>query len=108
MEGEIAFFHLDGLVLGLWTREHLAADACVPDGGGWGGTTLAKNFRTREAVDTAFAHALGAGATLLKEPVEADWGGYSGYVADPDGHPWELAFNPSWPLDDHGSLVLPG
>jgi uncharacterized protein len=106
-EGEIAFFQLNGLVLGLWPRHLLAADARVVDGGGWGGITLAQNLRSREEVDAAFERALAAGAKELKRPIDTEWGGYSGYVADPDGHPWELALNPYWPLNADGSLTLP-
>jgi uncharacterized protein len=106
-EGEVAFFQLNGMVLGLWLRHLLAEDAQVTDGGGWGGIALAQNQVSREAVDAAVAKALAAGATLLKSPVETDWGGYSGYVADPDGHAWELALNPFWPLSEDGSLTLP-
>ena len=73
-----------------------------------GGIALAQNHRSRDAVDAAVAQAVAAGATLLKAPEATDWGGYSGYVADPDGHPWEIAHNPSWPLADDGSLTLPG
>ena len=58
-------------------------------------------------VDEAFAGALAAGATALKRPETAFWGGYSGYLADPDGHIWELAHNPFFPLDADGNLVLP-
>ncbi len=107
-EGGIAFFQLNGMVLGLWPRRLLAEDAQVIDAGGWGGIALAQNLPSREAVDAAVAAALAAGARLLKAPVETEWGGYSGYVADPDGHAWELAFNPHWPLAPDGSLTLPG
>ncbi len=106
-EGEVAFFQLNGMVLALWSRASLAADARLPDPGGWGGVTLAQNHRTREAVDAAVERAVAAGATLLKPPEATDWGGYSGYVGDPDGHPWELALNPYWPLSEDGSLTLP-
>ncbi len=108
VEGEIAFFQLNGMVLGLWPRTLLAEDARVPDGGGWGGLTLAQNQGSREEVDAVVAAMVGAGGTLLKEPVATDWGGYSGYASDPDGHPWEIAHNPSWPLAADGSLTLPG
>jgi catechol 2,3-dioxygenase-like lactoylglutathione lyase family enzyme len=107
-EGVIAFFQLNGCVLGLWPRALLADDAQVTDLGGWGGITLAQNQRSPQAVDEAVARAVAAGATLLKAPVATEWGGYSGYVADPDGHPWEIAHNPYWPLADDGSLTLPG
>jgi len=69
--------------------------------------TLAINWPTRAEVDAAWTAALAAGATPLKEPLEVFWGGYSGYYADPDGHVWELAMNPFWPLQDDGSLILP-
>jgi catechol 2,3-dioxygenase-like lactoylglutathione lyase family enzyme len=106
--GEIAFFQLNGCVLGLWPRHLLAEDAQVADGGGWGGIALAQNQRSRDEVDAAVARAVAAGATLLKAPVATEWGGYSGYVADPDGHAWEIAHNPYWPLGEDGSLTLPG
>ena len=107
-EGEVAFFQLNGLVLALWGRDALAHDAQVADGGGWGGIALAQNQVSREAVDVVVARAEAAGATVLKAPEETEWGGYSGYVADPDGHAWEIAHNPFWPLAADGSLVLPG
>ena len=107
VEGEIAFFQLNGLALALFGRDALAEDARLPRDAGWGGIALAQNLPTREEVDAAFEQALAAGATALKPPVATAWGGYSGYVADPDGHPWELALNPDWPLDEDGSLTLP-
>ena len=106
-EGTIAFFQLNGLALALFGREALAGDARLPMDAGWGGVTLAQNLRSRDEVDAAFERALAAGATALKRPVATEWGGYSGYVADPDGHPWELALNPYWPLGEDGSLTLP-
>jgi uncharacterized glyoxalase superfamily protein PhnB len=69
--------------------------------------TLAQNFPTEAEVDTAFAAALAAGATVLKRPAKVFWGGYSGYYADPDGHVWEVAMNPFWPLSEDGRLTLP-
>jgi hypothetical protein len=106
--GVVAFFQLNACALALWPRRLLADDAGIADGGGWGGIALAQNQRSRDDVDAVFARAIAAGAAELRPPVETDWGGYSGYVADPDGHPWEIAHNPSWPLDDDGSLTLPG
>jgi catechol 2,3-dioxygenase-like lactoylglutathione lyase family enzyme len=108
VEGVVAFFQLNACALALWPRRLLADDAGIADGGGWGGIALAQNQRSRDDVDAVFARAIAAGAAELRPPVETDWGGYSGYVADPDGHPWEIAHNPSWPLDDDGSLTLPG
>ena len=74
---------------------------------GKGATTLARNLATEAEVDAAFALALEAGATVVKRPEKVFWGGYSGYFADPDGHVWELAMNPFWPLNEDGTLTLP-
>jgi uncharacterized protein len=105
---EVAFFHGNGLALALYGRAALAADAAVPDHPtGFSGVTLAHNARSKEEADTVFADALAAGATSLKRPHDTSWGGYSGYFADPDGHLWEVAWNPFFPLDAHGNLSLP-
>ena len=69
--------------------------------------TLAINFAAAEEVDAAFATATGAGAAVLAAPAEQHWGGHVAYVADPDGHVWELAHNPFWPLGPGGALTLP-
>jgi uncharacterized glyoxalase superfamily protein PhnB len=104
----IAFYQLNGQVLGLFGRAALAADQGRPNATlGTGAVTLAQNFATQADVDTAFAKALAAGATKLKAPEKVFWGGYSGYYADPDGHVWEVAMNPFWPLAEDGSLTLP-
>jgi catechol 2,3-dioxygenase-like lactoylglutathione lyase family enzyme len=107
MEGDVAFFQLNGLVLALWRRTELAADARLQVEEGWGGVALAQNQRSREEVDALLGRIVAAGGTVLKTPEPTDWGGYSGYVADPDGHPWEIAHNPFWPLGEDGSLTLP-
>jgi catechol 2,3-dioxygenase-like lactoylglutathione lyase family enzyme len=101
----VVFYDLGGFRLGLFGLDDLAADQ-GRDGQalGAGAMTLAQNFPDRPAVDAAFARALGAGAGALKRPVATPWGGYSGYVTDPDGHVWELAHNPFWPLDNEGWL----
>ena len=100
---EITFFALNGTWLGLYPWDKLAEDAMVPEAGsGFRGTTLAHNLASKEAVDTLMEQVVNAGATLVKRPQDASWGGYSGYFADPDGHLWELAWNPhSWigPVD---------
>jgi uncharacterized protein len=103
----IAFFQLHGQALALFGRAALAADQGRPDAMlGTGAVTLAQNFATTADVDAAFAAALTAGATALKAPEAVFWGGYSGYWADPDGHVWEVAMNPFWPLNADGSLTL--
>ncbi|MEY9846034.1 VOC family protein [Streptacidiphilus sp. MAP5-3] len=108
-EGVIAWFRTADSVLGLFPTEELAADAGVPDGGEptFRGVTLAQNLGSREEVDAAMAHALAVGADLVKAPVAMEWGGYSGYFADPDGHLWELCHNPGFPLTPEGRLDLP-
>lgn len=103
----IAFFQLGGLVLALFPRASLAEDAqVIDDGQGFDGVTLAHNYPSEEAVDAAMAHALASGAVLKKKPQKVFWGGYSGYFADPDGHLWEVAYNPFVKVDDHGIVTL--
>lgn len=104
----VAFYQLHGLALGLFGRADLAKDQ-GREGAvlGTGAITLAQNFATEAEVDAAFAAAIAAGGTVLKTPEKVFWGGYSGYWADPDGHVWEVAMNPFWPLAADGSLTLP-
>lgn len=103
----IVFYQINGMVLGLFGRGPLAKDQGRPDAKlGTGAMTLAQNYRTTEEVDAAYTKALSIGATALKTPQDVFWGGYSGYYADPDGHVWEVAHNPFWPLNDDGSLTL--
>lgn len=107
-EGEVAFYQINGMALGFFGLEPLAADQGRPDAKlGTGAMTLAQNFATEADVDAAYARAIAAGATALKTPEKVFWGGYSGYYADLDGHVWEVAHNPFWPLNDDGSLTLP-
>ena len=104
----ITFLKTNGTVLALFRRDALAQDAGVENGAsGFSGITLAHNLASEAEVDAAFAHAVASGATAVKQPHKVFWGGYSGYFADPDGHLWELAFNPYAPFDDKGNLVLP-
>jgi catechol 2,3-dioxygenase-like lactoylglutathione lyase family enzyme len=104
---DVAFFQLNGIVLSLFSREHLAADAQVDaGGGGFSGISLAYNARSREDVDAALAEAERAGARILKPARDVFWGGYSGYFADPDGHLWEVAWNPEWELSPEGAVRL--
>lgn len=91
----VAFFTLNGTWLGLYGWDALADDAQVDaSGNGFRGVTLAHNLASKTEVDTVFQQALDAGATATKVPQEVFWGGYSGYFADPDGHLWEIAYNP--------------
>jgi predicted lactoylglutathione lyase len=97
-----------GVGLGLFSRSALAEDAHIAEAGsGFGGITLAQNLPSKEAVDHAMRSAIAAGGKLLKKPRDVFWGGYSGYFADPDGHAWELAWNPFFPLSADGGITLP-
>jgi len=105
----IAFFEMQGSVFGLYEWSALADDAKVPaEGSGFRGVTLAMNLATVADVDEVFAEWVAAGATPMVEPHTAFWGGYSSYVADLDGHLWEIAHNPYAHLDDDGRLVMGG
>ena len=106
-EAEVTFFQLGGIALSLWGRAELASDAEMPDGSGWGGVALAHNARSRPGVDEILEEARAAGARIMKHARETFWGGYVGYFADPDGHLWEVAWNPHFPLDADGSVRLP-
>ena len=108
-QDSVAFFQLNGIGLSLFPRAELAKDAEVADSAaGFSGITLAHNLRSEAEVDTLFAEMVAAGATAVKTPRKVFWGGYSGYVADPDGHLWELAHNPFFPLDAVGNVTLAG
>jgi catechol 2,3-dioxygenase-like lactoylglutathione lyase family enzyme len=103
----MAFFQLNGLVLGLYPFERLAEDCKLPGGPPAGAVTLACNARSQAEVDALLAQAVAAGATLQVPAHKAFWGGYSGYFLDPDGHPWEVAFNPFFALAGDGAVILP-
>ena len=104
---DVFFFAAGGLVVALWDRAALAQDSCVADSGGWGGITLAHNVRSPAEVDAVLAQAAAAGATAGRSGAPTAWGGYSGVFLDPDGHPWEVAHNPGWPLRVDGTVELP-
>ena len=105
-EDDVVFFQAGGMIVSLWDRGRLAEDSGVTDGGGWGGVTLALNVRSPAEVDAAIAEARAAGARIAREGAETFWGGYSGAFVDPDGHPWEVAHNPHWTIEDDGSIRL--
>ncbi len=104
----VAFFQMNGCVLGLFGLADLAADQGRSGAQlGTGAVTLSQNYSTEVEVDAAFDAAVAVGGKVLKKPQKVFWGGYSGYWSDPDGHVWELAMNPFWPLNADGSLTLP-
>jgi catechol 2,3-dioxygenase-like lactoylglutathione lyase family enzyme len=105
-DADVVFFKAGGMIVALWSRVQLAEDSAVDDNGGWGGVTLAHNVRSPADVDAVIDEARNAGARIGREAAETFWGGYSGVFIDPDGHPWEVAHNPHWTIEDDGSITL--
>jgi uncharacterized glyoxalase superfamily protein PhnB len=103
---DVVFFQAGGMIVALWDRAKNAEDSGVDDSPGYGGITLAYNTRSAAEVDEVIEQARAAGGTITREPGETFWGGYSGVFADPGGHPWEVAHNPRWTVDDDGSVTL--
>jgi len=94
----VAFFELGKTWLALYPRHLLAADAGVPaEGSGFPGFALAHNVRSAAEADHLLQEVAAAGGRIVKPAQQADWGGYSGYFADPDGFLWEVAWNPHFP-----------
>jgi uncharacterized protein len=107
-DDSVVFIDLNGIVLALFGREALAEDASLDSAGsGFRAIALAHNVREPAEVDVVLALAERAGATIVKPAQATFWGGYAGYFADPDGHVWEVAHNPGWPLDADGRVALP-
>ncbi len=103
----VTFFDMGGLALGLFGHDALADDAGVAaETAKFRGAALAWNLPNEEAVDAAFARAIAAGGRATKPPEKVFWGGYSGYFADPDGHLWEIAYNPFAPLRANGAMEI--
>lgn len=105
---QVSFFEAGGAILSLYGRDALAADAGLDLAGlGPGAQTLAWNLGSSAEVDKAIVRMVAAGGGLVKPAEKTSWGGYVGYVADPDGHLWEIAHNPSFPLGADGRARLP-
>jgi predicted lactoylglutathione lyase len=102
---EIIFFQAGAMIFALFLRDQLANDFNTdPASLDRAAFALAYNVRNKSEVDPLIQRAAAAGAKVLKQPVEASWGGYSGYFADPDGFAWEVAFNPHWPIAPDGTI----
>jgi predicted lactoylglutathione lyase len=105
---DVAFFQANGLALALWGRADLAKDVGIEDKPtGFAAVSLAYNARSKQEADEVYALAIAAGAKDIKPLHDVFWGGYSGYFTDPDGHLWEVAWNPAFPLDEEGHMFLP-
>ena len=107
-QASVSFFQAGPVVLALWGRNEQKDDAQAADiWTGNGGIVVAQNLSSEDAVDVMMARAEASGARILKQAAKTFWGGYNGYFADPDGHVWEIAFNPFWQLDGDGRIRLP-
>lgn len=108
---EFASFLLGGVLLALYPRHLLqaeaAADFAAPARGAWSGVTLALNVEEREQVDRAFFDAVEAGARVVAEPTDREWGGRSGYIADPEDNRWEIAWARGLAFNEAGAVVDP-
>jgi uncharacterized protein len=103
----ISFYQAGGVVLSLYPLDALAEDASLPvTEGVFRGVTFAYNVRSESEVDEIISDLELKGVTILKPPQKAFWGGYHAYFADPDGNPWEVAFNPYFTFDNTGNLLL--
>lgn len=102
----ISFFLLNGLYLALYENKMLAEDATVSaEGNGFKSFTMAYNTRSKEEVDQLVEELRAKGVTIVKEPQEVIWGGYSSYIADLDGNLWEIVYNPYLQIDEKGNVV---
>jgi catechol 2,3-dioxygenase-like lactoylglutathione lyase family enzyme len=105
---DVVFFQLGGVALGLYPWDKLAEDAhLTSDSTGFRGVTLAYNTRSKEEVAALLAQAESAGGRIVKPAQDVFWGGHHGYFSDPDGHLWEVAWNPYFEFDERGCLKLP-
>jgi predicted lactoylglutathione lyase len=106
----VAFFETGGTAIGLFPWDQLAQDVTLPENPrpqGFRGVTLAWNCRSTEEVDAVLNYAISKGASLLKPAHMTDYGGYSGYFADPDGHPWEVVVAPNIEVGEDRRIHLP-
>jgi predicted lactoylglutathione lyase len=107
-QDDVVFFHTNGVVLALYPKHLLAKDAKLSsEASGFGGITLAHNVKKKQDVAKLLSEAEKAGAKILKPAQDVFWGGHSGYFADPDGYPWEVAWNPFFKFKRDGNLKLP-
>jgi predicted lactoylglutathione lyase len=108
VEGTV-FFQTGGIGLILWHQDKLADDAGLESSSGTGfrGVALAHNVRAKDEVDSIISAAQAAGGTVARTPADTFYGGYAGYFTDPDGHAWEIAYNPGFSIAEDGSITIP-
>lgn len=104
--GEIIFYQMNGFVFGTWLRASLDDDTQRPSLRGPGSFALAHNVGSKDHVNPLIERLVAAGAALLRDADVPPQGGFRGYVADPDGHAWEIAWNPVWPINEHGHVTF--
>jgi uncharacterized protein len=106
---DVCFFDANGVVLAVFGHDALAEDATLPHAPApsFRGVSIAWNAGSEAEADRIMAQAEAAGAHIVKPPHKVFWGGYSGYFTDPDGHLWEVAYNPFFPFDEAGHIKLP-
>lgn len=109
--GDVTFFKTEGGLLALWGYKDLADDAALPiplgEAAAYRGSALAMNLDSRDDVDAFLAAVVEAGGQITKPATVTFYGGYAGYFSDPDGHLWEVAYNPHWPIGKDGRPILP-
>ena len=103
---EIVFYQMNGLGLGTWLASALEADSGRAPGAGPGAFTLAHNVGGRDLVQPTLDRLVAFGGRLLRRADAPAHGGFRGYVADPDGHAWEIAWNPAWPISPEGYVTF--
>lgn len=105
--GQVIFLQVNhGLILSLWDRAAMAAELGIEPADGVPALTLSHNVASPAEVDAVLAQAREAGAAVDHPAVHQEWGGYSGYFADPDGFRWEVAYNPTWNVNDAGHVTV--
>lgn len=103
---EIALYQMNGFVLGTWLASSLSDDMQRANAGTNAAFALAHNVSAKEDVQPLIDRLVAAGGTQLRAGDAPPHGGFRGYVADPDGNCWEIAWNPAWSIDEHGHVTF--
>lgn len=105
-EEGVCFFKVGGSILGLYPSADLAEDIGIQqDGSGFKRVALAINLRSEKEVDAAIENLRAKGARIIRDPENVFWGGYRGYIADPEDNYWEIVYNPFLELDEYGNVI---